>query len=430
MADAGGQCGRQPPSGGVDALVGRGERDADVAGTGGAVEGPRRHQDAPAPPASRRCRGTVLAAGDTTGRGHLRSGRVVKPASRSAGARTSRRARVPRLLLLDVRRRRPRRPLMRAWTGRRDQEARLLAHRQQRVRRRPRGHRRRSRRGSRPGSSASTASAPRAGGRGAAVDPRDEHRHRPAPVHPAEREVALVARPAARRGPGPSRPARASSAAAVMRPEGLTGELTHTRAIDGSSRSCGRSLATSRPAAGELRADGVGGVGEFGDDDGVARPRPSRVGSVATSSLDPIVGSTCPGAERHRSGRPDEVVGDRRCAATRSRWSWGIRGRSRRGERRARSTAGVSSTGVPTDRSTMPSGGRRPPAGRRRSCPTGSRAGPGRRSAGGPGRRPPARTDVLVSQTSRQSLVVFLGWQRRHEGWSLSDGAGLRRAAG
>src|SRR5690242_8956180 len=84
-------------------------------------------------------------------------------------------------------------------------------------------------------------------------------------------------------------------------------------------------------------------------------PSPSRVGSQATSSLLPTVGSTPSG---ETSGTPRRRANH---AATASRRSdvpqvWGYPGASAAAANAAWTSGGVGSTGVPTERSTMPSG--------------------------------------------------------------------------
>ena len=91
-------------------------------------------------------------------------------------------------------------------------------------------------------------------------------------------------------------------------------------------------------------------------------PSPSRVGSQATSSLRPIVGSTPSGSTPGHPATAGEPGGDRLAQRRACRRSAGSRGRRRPSASASWTTSGVGSTGVPTERSTMPSGCANAPA--------------------------------------------------------------------
>src|SRR5256885_14198626 len=82
-------------------------------------------------------------------------------------------------------------------------------------------------------------------------------------------------------------------------------------------------------------------------------PRPSSVGSQATSSLDPIVGSTPnPGDAPHTRVTHDEIAARKEGVPA----VCGYPGASEAAARAARTIGGTGSTGVPIDRATSPSG--------------------------------------------------------------------------
>src|SRR5207248_3167198 len=82
-------------------------------------------------------------------------------------------------------------------------------------------------------------------------------------------------------------------------------------------------------------------------------PSPSSVGSQATSSLDPIVGSTPnPGAAPHARDTHAEIAARTAGVPAVS----GYPGASEAAANADRTTSGTGSTGVPMDRSTSPSG--------------------------------------------------------------------------
>src|SRR3954471_7302883 len=147
--------------------------------------------------------------------------------------------------------------------------------------------------------------------------------------------------------------------------------------------------------------------------------RPSSVGSRATSSLDPTVGITDGSAPSGSASRTPSRRASQSAAALRS--ARGARAGGEPGElpaaaRASARTAGVSSTGVPMDRSTTPSGGA---AARARA--------PASASQGKSGSCRERASWALVR--GRPSVLVALRRQRRDQRVVLADLAGLRRAA-
>ena len=333
-----------------DPLVGRGEGDPHVPGARAAVEVARRHQDAPLgqpgdglPAASRRRRRRPR------GRATPPSGRCGSrptPGPRAAPYAGRRSARAAPSRARCRRARRPSRPAGgRASSGRGSCGPRAA--------RRPGGRRRRrTRSGSRPGWSASTASGRRAARRWSR---RRRTGAAPRPARPPRRTRGSTRRrPGRCRARGTSRrPCAGARAAAPGRSGSTASSARAARAARGPARSASRSRPRGRrPARRRPRRSGRPARGRR-----PGRRRRGRGGprSEAISSFEPITGSTwsrpspvtpCEPASQSRQACRVDAQADRDRVAGR------VRGRAQR----VLHDLGVGSTGVPTDRSTMPSG--------------------------------------------------------------------------
>ena len=245
------------------------------------------------------------------------------------------------------------------------------------------GRRRRTPRGSRRGWTAWTASRRRAGPRGEPPQTRGSRMLGVGGRRPARR--ASRARRSTRRwrrrrrAAAPTRRPCARCSTPSTWPVGLPGLLSHNSfgvvaAVSGPELRQRRrpTPAWRRRAARRRRRSGR-------RPRGCRRrhpaPRPSSVGSQATSSLVPIVGSTPSGSS---PGTPRRRANQAATASRRSAVPHGLRvagGVGRLGQRGA-DDSGVGSTGVPTDRSTIPPGCRRALAAQARASPRGSREHP------------------------------------------------------
>src|SRR5450759_5434846 len=196
----------------------------------------------------------------------------------------------------------------------------------------------------------------------------------------------------------------ASSSTPRTTPVGLLGEFTQTNRTPSAGQPPTTSAGTGVAPASRAPTSYVG-YAIVGWTTTSPAPRPSSAGRVATSSLEPIVGSTADGSRPRTPRRRSNHA----TAASRSSavpWVVGYPGESEAHSRACRITDGVGSTGVPTERSIRPSG-----------CARAIAASGARVSHGNAGR----------DRASRPTVVSDLGRERCDDGVVGIDLAELRR---